>query len=126
MDIYVSAMLGLPITLSDNDIDQLFPTEVDDEYITKDGILPMPNGRVSLYAASNAHMRLVNILSKVIKHVYPTKGPTGKSSGSYVVSHAKIREIERDLQQWMEQLPMELRPSASPPAVIERYASRYT
>ena len=45
MDTYVGALLGLPKTLSDDDIDQVFPLEVDDEFITRDGILPMPEGR---------------------------------------------------------------------------------
>src|ERR1700760_55 len=74
MDTYVSALLGFPHMLSDDDIDQELPVEVDDEYITKDGIRPMPPGRTSLYAASNAHTRLMEILSRVIKHIYPTKG----------------------------------------------------
>src|SRR5437762_5199435 len=39
MDTYVGALLGLPKTLSDDDIDQVFPLEVDDEFITRDGIL---------------------------------------------------------------------------------------
>src|SRR5437762_1072757 len=74
MDTYVGALLGLPKTLSDDDIDQVFPLEVDDEFITRDGILPMPEGRISLLAASNAHTRLLTILSKVISYIYPVKG----------------------------------------------------
>src|SRR3978361_2115557 len=53
MDIYVSALLGFPQMLSYDDIDQELPIEVDDEYITKDAVLPMPPGTISLYAASN-------------------------------------------------------------------------
>src|ERR1700753_1664479 len=33
MDTYVGALLGLPHTMSDEDIDQDYPVEVDDEYI---------------------------------------------------------------------------------------------
>ena len=54
MDTYVSTLLGFPHMLSSDDIDQELPIEVDDEYITKDAVLPMPKGKVSLYAASNA------------------------------------------------------------------------
>ena len=101
MDTYVGALLGLPKTLSDDDIDQVFPLEVDDEFITRDGILPMPEGRISLLAASNAHTRLLTILSKVISYIYPVKGVEcivqGQLSRSYVVNHARIREIEKDL-----------------------------
>ncbi|KAL2074597.1 hypothetical protein VTL71DRAFT_8375 [Oculimacula yallundae] len=115
MDTYVSALLGFPQMLSSDDIDQPLPIEVDDEYITKDAILPMPPGKTSLlYAASNAHTRLMSTLAKVIKYIYPTKGLEkslqGSTQSSYVISHAKIREIERDLAEWLDRLPMALRP----------------
>jgi hypothetical protein len=100
--------------LSDDDIDQELPLEVDDEYITKDAILPMPAGTTSLYAASNAHTRLMQILAKVIKYIYPTKGleqsVQGSATSSYVISNTKIREIEQDLANWLDKLPMALRP----------------
>lgn len=114
MDTYVSALLGFPRMLSEDDIDQELPIEVDDDYITKDGILPMPVGKTSLYAASNAHTRLMAILAKVIKYIYPTKGleesVQGSVTASYVISNAKIREIEQDLADWLDKLPMALRP----------------
>ena len=116
MDIYVGAILGLPIMLSDDEIDQELPQEVDDEFITPEKILPMPPGRVSLIAASNAHTKLLKVIEKVAKYIYPIKGskPAGsgirKSHQTYVVSHAKIREIERELQEWMGNLPNELMP----------------
>lgn len=119
MDTYVGAMLGLPKMLSDDDIDQDLPSEVDDEFITADGILPMPVGRVSVMAAFNAHALLVKILAKTVKYIYPIRGLVqahNKSKQSYVVRNAQIHEIEQDLQKWMEDLPMALRPGgeASP------------
>jgi hypothetical protein len=129
MDTYVSALLGFPRMLSDDDIDQELPIEVDDEYITKDAVLPMPAGKTSLYAASNAHTRLTFILAKVIKHIYPTKGleqsvqnsaKDGKTKKSYVVSHTQIREIERDLADWLDKLPMALRPGGEWPPEVHR------
>jgi hypothetical protein len=113
MDTYVSALLGFPNMLSNEDIDQEYPLEIDDEYITKDAILPMPREKFSIIAASNAHSRLMIILAKVVKNIYPVKGfepPMQESSTCYVVSHNKIKEIEGDLIQWFEQLPMTLRP----------------
>lgn len=114
LDTYVSALLGFPQMLSNDDIDQELPMEIDDEYITKDSISPMPPGRTSLYAAPNAHTRLMEILTKVIKCIYPVKGleqsVQGSTTSSYVISHAKIREIERDLADWLDKLPMALRP----------------
>lgn len=113
LDIYVGALLGLPQMLSDDDIDQEMPIEVDDEFISKEEILPMPPGRTSVFAAFNAHTNLVEILAKTVKYIYPIKGNEhmrGKNRHTYVVSHAKVREIEQDLQSWMDHLPMEFRP----------------
>ena len=117
MDIYVAALLGLPKLLSDDDIDQADPLEVDDECITKDGILPQPAGRVPLISATNAHTRLVKILCKVVKYIYPIKssehGANKTSKQTYGVSHAKIRDLERELQQWMENLSIDLKPNGN-------------
>ncbi|KAF7902042.1 uncharacterized protein EAF01_007340 [Botrytis porri] len=123
LDTYVSAILGFPIMLSSDDIDQDMPLEVDDEYITKEAILPMPPGKMSLFVASNAHTRLMGITTKVVKHIYPIKGLeqsiTGNSKASYTISHSKIREIEKDLADWLDMLPMGLRPGGDgPPELI--------
>lgn len=124
MDTYVSALLGFPQMLSSDDIDQELPIEVDDEYITRDTILPMPQGKISLYAASNAHTDLMRILAKVIKYIYPLKGlelsMTGTTKASYIISHAKIREVEKDLADWLDRLPMRLRPGGEGTAEVLR------
>jgi hypothetical protein len=125
MDTYVSALLGFPHLLSSDDIDQELPIEVDDEYITKDAILPMPPGKTSMYTASNAHTRLMAILAKVIKYIYPVKGleqsVQGSSNACYVISHTKIKEIEGDLAEWFEKLPMALRPGGEGTVEMVRY-----
>lgn len=125
MDIYVGALLGLPKMLSDDDIDQDYPLEIDDEFITTEKILPMPSGQISLIAASNAHTRILKISAKVVKYIYPIKSVEhsvhGRSNPSYRVSHAKIRELEQDLQEWLENLPMALRPGGeAPPELIRQ------
>ncbi|KAL9111920.1 MAG: hypothetical protein Q9227_003770 [Pyrenula ochraceoflavens] len=122
MDAYVSAMLGLPQPLSEDDIDQELPVEVDDEFITKDGVLPQPAGRFCLIRATNAHSRLTTILKKVVKYVYPSKrADSGDGQEqSNMISHGKIQELERDLQLWMDELPKELRPSEDAPPELGR------
>lgn len=95
MDIYVGAMLGLPTSLNDRDIDQDCPAEVDDEYITETGIGPMPEGKLSVLAASNAHTKIVLILAK----------------------------IEHDLKRWLNELPMELKSREEAPLVLMRYVN---
>lgn len=122
MDVYVSTLLGLPQMLNDEDIDQEYPLDVDDEFITAEGILPMPPGRTSRMAGPNAHTRLVDIIVKVVKYIYPVKNAKHRSKDdqTYMVSHSKIREIERDLQAWMEALPPALRPGEEAPPELER------
>ncbi|KAG8534140.1 uncharacterized protein KY384_000984 [Bacidia gigantensis] len=115
MDVYVSILLGLPQTLHDIDIDQDQPLEVDDDYITTERLLFMPPGRAPLMAGFNAHNRMVTILSKVVEYVYPIKADKNSQKDSYIVSHAKIREIENDLKQWTETLPEPFRPGSDGP-----------
>lgn len=117
MDIYVSAMLGFPLLLNPEDVDQPYPTEVDDEYITNDGIIQPPPGTISFFEAFNAHTRLMDILSRVIKNVYPLKRvdqsmPSGDGPGTtYRISYASVKKIEEELQQWYIDLPEQWRPS---------------
>jgi hypothetical protein len=122
MDTYVSTLLGLPQMLSDDDIDQEYPLPVDGEYITPEGILPTPEDYTALMAGANAHTRLSGIILKVVKYIYPVKNAQhrSKSDQRYVVSHSKIREIERDLQAWMEELPAALRPGTEVSPQLER------
>ena len=124
MDIYVGAMLGLPQTLSDEDIDQEYPIEVDDEYITEEGILPMPPGTVSLLTAFNVHTRLVTILTKIVRNVYPIKPKSGtyQSDKSYAVPFSVVRDIENDLENWKSSLPDGLSPSHHNPK-LTRYVT---
>lgn len=122
MDVYVSTLLGLPQMLSDDDIDQEYPLPIDGEFITENGILPTPEGRIHAMVGANAHTRLSIIVLKIVKYIYPLKTAQhrSKSDQRYVVSHSKIREIERDLQTWMEELPAALRPGTEVAPQIER------
>lgn len=121
MDSYVGAMLGLPQMLSEDDVDQHLPTEAPDECITDEGILPTPAAQFPLIAASNAHTKLTRILQKVVRYVYPVKSSAQTvNGGKYTISHGKIRELEKDLQHWMDELPMDLRPSATTGTELSR------
>jgi hypothetical protein len=120
MDVHVSTILGLPMLLSQDDIDQEYPLAIDDEYITPTGIIPMPPKHISLMAAVNAHMRLAHIVLKVVKYIYPVKAANPGLNHRYMVSHSKIREIERDLQTWTEQLPDAFRPGGETSPELER------
>jgi hypothetical protein len=123
METYVIAILGLPRTVSDEDIDQEMPLEIDDQYITKEGVLPMPDGQVSMTTSFNAHSKLSEILGKILTNVYPTKRiqkGAAEKPRAYVVCDRKVREAERDLQHWAGNLPMQLRPGTGSPRKLLR------
>lgn len=104
----VSACAGLPRLLSDEEIDQEFPREVNDVYILRGRILSQPQDEVCYVSGANAYKRLHMILDKVIKRIYPQggrNGPSSKGSVSYAVRLDTIREIEKDLHRWSETLP---------------------
>lgn len=126
MDTYVSALLGFPMSLRDDDVDQPMPTEVDDEYITKDGILTPPPGTPSFFQACNAYSKLMEILTKVIRCIYPVKGleqcinNREGTKSTYMISYSKIKAIEHDLQEWFAELPTHWRPSPDGPIEVVR------
>lgn len=126
MDIYVSTLLGFPLLLSKDDIDQKYPYEVDDEFISPQGILQPIPGVSSFFAAFNAHTRLMEILAKITKYVYPTKsqhetvGLDNGANPTYQISYGRIKEIEADLHEWYERLPEHWRPSAEGPLEVVR------
>ncbi|KAK5145786.1 hypothetical protein LTR04_001213 [Oleoguttula sp. CCFEE 6159] len=125
MDIYVSAVLGLPGSIADNDIDQEMPLEVDDECILEDRILPQPYGRWARMAATNAHIRLMGILQKITTHVYPPNGGEHRIAGgnkAYLVDRSKVNEIEVALQRWLGELPKPPKESASFSERLARHA----
>lgn len=126
MDTYVSALLGFPLLLNDEDVDQPLPTEVDDEYITKEAILTPPPGKSSFFEAFNAHVQLMNILAEVLKYIYPLKGiehlstnPDG-SNVTYMISYSRTKAVEAALQRWRERLPEYWRPSNDGPIEVLR------
>lgn len=123
MDIYVGAMLGLPQTLSEEDIDQDLPLELDDEYITEEGILPMPEGTTTLTTFFNAHTRLVELLIKIVRNVYPIRAKDAQSNmdRSYTVPFSVIRDIENDLENWKSNLPAGLDPCSNTNPKLTRY-----
>lgn len=112
MDVYVSTRLGLPIALHAEDIDQEYPLEMDDEFITPVGLIPMPPGHISAMMGVNAHARLLDIIVQVVKHIYPVElaKQQGQPDGTYMISYSKIREIETSLQEWRDGLPSVLQP----------------
>lgn len=105
----IATACGMPKCLSDEDFDQEMPLEVSDAYIQKTGISAQPDGELCLTAGSNAYIRLYVIHDQVIRHIYPVKGIKGGSGRdllSYRVSLANVEELERELRQWKENVPV--------------------
>lgn len=109
MDIYVNAMLGLPRSISEEDFDQELPEEIDDENITEDAYFPQSPGKISSAGIANAHTRLITILSHIMKHIYPVKSKSNNT-------HQKVPEMEAEINEWINSLPLQLRPDTIPPA----------
>lgn len=125
MDTYVGALLGLPKGIAIEDIDQDQPAEVDDQYITEEKIEPQPEGELSSMVAMNAHTRLLFVMAKTVKYIYPLKGIESSVTGAgdgYTVNQSKVHEIEMDLVAWLESLPAELRPGDGAPKMFLKYA----
>ncbi len=133
MDFYVSAILGFPLLLHDEDVDQPLPTEVDDEYITEDAIRTPPPGTPSFYQAFNAHNGLMRILAKVVKDIYPLRaaeeGAPGRQQPSgdqtFMINYSRVQAIEAELQEWQARLPDYWRPSHDGPIEAVRYAAAH-
>lgn len=116
----MSATLGLPVMLSSEDIDQELPLAIDDEYITDDGVLPLPSNYKSLMSGSNALTGLGLVMSKVLKYIYPVQDTNRRSDRTYQVCHSRIRELEQDLQAWLDALPEHFKPGTEATPHVER------
>lgn len=124
VDMYVSMLLGLPNMMSEDDTDQEEPLDVDDEFITTTEVLTPSVQWPSMMAAFNSHTRIVKILCKTIHYIYPIKPHVVKPDHCYIVSHAKIREIEHDLREWEAALPAEFKVGAAAPSRFVRWVSQ--
>ncbi|KAH3663688.1 hypothetical protein OGAPHI_005089 [Ogataea philodendri] len=116
MDIYVNTMLGLPRTISEDDFDQDMPIELDDENITVDGYRFEKQGdRLSSSGIANAHTTLIFIMKKIVTKLYPIK-PRKVENGlrPELMTHDIVYQLEIDLQDWMNSLPLELKPGVEP------------
>ncbi|EJD35204.1 hypothetical protein AURDEDRAFT_117434 [Auricularia subglabra TFB-10046 SS5] len=76
----MSILLGRPICLRDEDCTLHFPKEVDDEYITPNGILPQPAGKTAIVSGLNYCSRIFALLGEILVRIRvdkrsPPQGP---------------------------------------------------
>ncbi|CCF60235.1 hypothetical protein KAFR_0J01710 [Kazachstania africana CBS 2517] len=112
MDIYINAMLGLPRSLRVEDFDQTLPIELSDENITAEGYFyERQKGELSSIAISNQHTKLIMVFDTIVSELYPLKKTNN------MISHETVTRLEAKLTEWVDNLPVELRPTtdAIPP-----------
>ena len=115
MDVYLNAMLGMPRGLDDNDFDQTLPRDLDDLDIVENGYKRQEKvlNTVTRTTISNAHTRLLEILSHVMRDIYPVKNGKSGGSSSYKVICGETDKIAQELSSWKDSLPPELKPGAT-------------
>jgi len=110
MDIYINSLLGLPRSISEDEFDQELPADLDDELVTRTAYLfDKQEGRLSSSGCANHHTKLTIILSRIVKELYPIKKK--KDNGMSTAIHDKVTELERELKNWLDNLPVELKPT---------------
>jgi len=93
-DKLMSILLGRPICLRDEDCTLHFPKEVDDEYITHNGILPQPPGKTAIVSGLNYISRIFALLGEILVRIRVDK----RSPPQGHFATARLQEI-RSLHQ---------------------------
>jgi hypothetical protein len=112
---YLNCVLGLPASLRDDDIDQEMPVEIDDEFVTEWNMLSQPPDQPSIIVGCNVYTRLMGIISKITKYIYPLKAPLVDGKG--LIRLELVKEVEQDLERWRSSIPEHL----GQPAKESRY-----
>lgn len=99
---FTAITTGMPTLLRDSDISTEYPTDIDDENITEQGISPTLPGELTKISSALALFRMSRILAKTYEHLYP-------ASPSYSLSLTKLHSLSDELDQWHEELPDHLR-----------------
>lgn len=103
MDSYITTVLDLPRTLVDEEMDQTYPKDVDDIYVTLQGV--KRTNEPCVMASINAHTKLTRILAKVKQIASGSSDQDHKPNARYQVDYVKIVQAEKELQEWTAQLP---------------------
>ncbi|KAF2670436.1 hypothetical protein BT63DRAFT_424381 [Microthyrium microscopicum] len=102
IDCFAAAHLGLPTSMSETDVYCELPVDADEEYITEKGFLPTLPGESTKISSALALFRLAQIMSKILKELYP-------SAASYELSFRKIGALQDELENYLTHLAPHLR-----------------
>ncbi|GMM54943.1 hypothetical protein DAKH74_015590 [Maudiozyma humilis] len=110
VDIYLNCILGLPSSMSENNVDQEFPIDVDDEKITAvssrsdfTSILNNPASGISSCGMNNEHTKLILVMLRIHESLYALDLKILSVREEYMV------QFEHALQSWYDNLPVELK-----------------
>lgn len=109
METYVTTLLGLPTVLDDEDIDQELPSCIENASVHENGLIPNPAGPGPgpgcPMAAVVAHIKLLKIMRRVVKQIYPRTLRRG-TGRAYRVNYGRIIKFEVELGEWFENIPV--------------------
>ena len=99
----LAACCGMPRLLSDEEVDQELPKEVNDVYIGGRRISMQPPSEICYMSGANAYNQLHFIRDKVTRQIYPVKGLGAQTSDlmAYAVNLETVHQIERELNGWV-------------------------
>ncbi|KUL84535.1 hypothetical protein ZTR_08742 [Talaromyces verruculosus] len=108
IDLVASFILGRPSGISDNAIDVELPLDIDDEYITRDGLLCPPRQNPSdpptqLTGALHS-IKLRQLWSKFRNNLYPTN-PHHESDSSRCPNRIPVEALRQELEEWRATSP---------------------
>lgn len=100
MEFGLSHSLGRPngLAIRENDFDVQFFAKVDDQYITKDGILDAPNSEKKVMCEHFFYMRLLQ--AQIRRVLYQKKRDEPKDE-----NHPWFIEMENKLRNWLDTCP---------------------
>jgi hypothetical protein len=82
------------------------PAEIDDEFVTEWSCLDQPADQPSITVGCNVYTRLMGIISKITRYIYPLKAPLVDGKG--LIRLDQVKEIEQDLERWRTSIPPHL------------------
>ncbi|KAE8444750.1 hypothetical protein EG329_014310 [Mollisiaceae sp. DMI_Dod_QoI] len=103
METYVTTLLGLPTVLEDEDIDQELPSCNEGNVMRKRRRHPEPATSCPM-APVVAHIKLVKIMRRIVKQIYPRTLRPG-TGRAYRVNYGRIIKFEAELDEWFKNIP---------------------
>ncbi|KZT29179.1 hypothetical protein NEOLEDRAFT_1239181 [Neolentinus lepideus HHB14362 ss-1] len=127
----ISAALGRPCTLQDEDIDVDWPAECDDEYWTNEDpfkVFKQPPGKPSYMIFYTYGLRLANIQASALRTIYSTgrrRAFFGQIGQDW--EERTVAEMDSTLNRWFDDMPDHLRwmPTSNDPIFLRQSAQMH-